>query len=108
MADEFKTILAKLEQIENRLNVVERRRAPEAISQEEVAAYLKVRDVIAWDPDTTCGINETSPGIIRRCWWVPPPRLCICACRPCDAECSCGPCAMGGGGAIGRFGSLGG
>ena len=107
MADELKQILVKLERLEDRLNTIERRRTPESISKEEMAAFTKVRDMLAWDPDWTCGINETSPCVVVRCWR---PKTCWpTICRPCDVECSCGPLVGGGGlGAAGRFGGLGG
>jgi hypothetical protein len=111
MADDLRQILTKLEQIENRLNTIERRRAPEPISAEELQAYAKVRDLVAWSDETTCGINETSPCIIRRCWWFVPPRGAgLCIPQRCDVECVCGPCNIGGGagGGVGRFGGLGG
>ena len=106
MADDLRQILTKLEQIENRLNTIERRRVPEPISAEELQAYAKVRDLVAWSDETSCGINETSPCVWRRpwpssCWWWRfIPQFCDRECVPPDLR--TGPAVN-----VSRFGGLG-
>jgi len=93
----------ELEKLELRIGKIERlleeavaKRAPTKITEEEMAAFQKVRDVIAADWGDFCGINDCYRCVVIRCLqcFTPTP-----LCRPCDVECSCGP------GNIGRFGS---
>jgi hypothetical protein len=77
------------------------------LTDDEIAAFKKVQDVIAADYGDFCGINDC-----YRC------RLCtVCSvcqicrvCRVCIFECSCGPCNIGGGGIgnVGGFNQFGG
>jgi hypothetical protein len=85
-----------------------RKREAADLSADEIRAYQKVRDVIAADWGEFCGINDCFRCIINRCLrcYTPVP---IPIPRPCDFECSCGPCNVGGmGGGLGRFSGLGG
>jgi len=107
MTDESKDLSARVAALEQMMA-----RAPAAqmdveITPEELKAFRKVRDIIAFDPDNVCGINECFKcvAVCRTC------RVCqICSicrvCRVCDFECVCGPCSLGSGGG-GRFGGLG-
>jgi hypothetical protein len=97
---------AKVVELENALKALSAARQPVDISAAEVKAYLKVRDTLAFDPDTSCGINECSRCTVFRCI-----TRCITRCIVrCDVECICGPCNIGGlgGGGLGRFSELGG
>ena len=74
------------------------------LTAEEIRAFRKVRDIVAFDPDTVCGINECFK-CVNICR-VNPVCVAVCrVCRVCDFECTCGPCNIGGRG--GRFGGLG-
>lgn len=96
--------IAKLEELIEQLST---RRAPVNVSAEEIKAYQKVRDVIAADWGDFCGINDCFRCTVVRCG-TRCLTLCDIVCRPCDVECSCGPCSMGGlGGRLRRFSSLG-
>lgn len=78
------------------------------LTEEELATYKKVQDIVAADWGEFCGINDCFRciQICRVC------RVCqVCqVCVACVHECSCGPCSGGtiGGGGLGRFGGLGG
>ncbi len=108
MADEMKELSLRIEKIEKMLEGIAAERAPAAdLTKEEIQAFRKVRDVVAADLDLFCGINDCFRCIIMRCQ-----RICdvVCdvICRPCDVECSCGPCNVGGlRGRVSRFGGLG-
>jgi hypothetical protein len=103
----------RLTRIESAIEKLGAAREPVAAAQlsaEEIAAYRKVRDVIAADYGEFCGINDCFRCIVVRCV-----TSCITNCvtvcvRPCDIECTCGPCNLGGGftGGLSRFGRLGG
>ena len=103
---DIKQLELRIKELEDQLKQLRATHEAVNISAEEVKAYRKVRDVLALDPDTECGINECSRCIINRCI-----NRCIvnrCIVR-CIFECTCGPCNLGdftiGGG--GRFGNLG-
>jgi hypothetical protein len=106
--DRLSKLELRLERIEKLMERAVTERKPEALSAEEIAAYRKVRDVVAIDYGEFCGINDCFRCIVVRCWQ--PPVLCDRFCvRPCDIECTCGPCNPGGAiGGMRRFGSLGG
>jgi hypothetical protein len=106
--DVLKELQVRLERIEKAIETLPKT-AKTALSEEDVAAYHRVRTAM-WE-DGSCGINETSPCIIscriidKICQVVP-------VCRVCDVECTCGPCnvftdlgALRGGAY--RFGTLG-
>ncbi len=78
------------------------------LSEGEIKAYQKVRDVIAADWGEFCGINDCFRCIIVRCIQRCI-TLCDIICNPCDTECSCGPCGYGGfRGNLRRFSGMGG
>jgi hypothetical protein len=86
--DELKDLELRLENLEKRIGTVSRRPAAAQLSAADIAAYHKVQ-VAFWE-DGTCGINETSPCILRCNVFnegkvIPIP-------KPCDIECTCGPC----------------
>ncbi|KAB7741886.1 hypothetical protein GA707_16870 [Nostocoides sp. F2B08] len=102
MADEeaLKNLELRLERIEKAIQKVSvRRQATVDLSEEDVAAYHRVREVL-WE-DGACGINETSPCVVsclvidKLCKFVPIPT------PPCVFECTCGPCNY-----FGEFGRL--
>lgn len=85
------------------------RRRVADLTEEELATYQKVQDIVAADWGEFCGINDCFRciQICRVC------KVCqVCqVCAVCINECSCGPCSAGpmaGGGGLGRFGGLGG
>jgi hypothetical protein len=88
--DDLKELELRLERIEKAIETLPKARTS-SISEDDVAAYHRVRSVL-WE-DGTCGINETSPCVIscrivdKICRVVPVPIF-----RPCDVECTCGPC----------------
>lgn len=95
---------ARLAAIEKTLESLSRKPSVTELSAEDMATYKKVRDVIAFDSDSVCGINECFKCSVTSC------RVCsvcqVCrVCRVCDFECVCGPCSFGGLG--GRFRGLG-
>lgn len=103
MTEDIKSLSTRLEAIEKLLSEVTKQSAQVTnLTAEEINAYRKVRDIVAFDPDTVCGINECfKPSICKIVHCVT-----ICrVCRICDFECICGPCNIGGRG--GRFGGLG-
>ncbi len=102
----------ELEKLELRIGKIERlleetltKRASANITAEEMAAYQKVKDVVAADWGEFCGINDCFRCVIIRCLQCySGPSLC----RACDVECSCGPCNIGQfGGSMRRFQNLG-
>lgn len=102
--DDIKKINERLDAIEQALQGAGARGRAADLTPEELQAFAKVRDILAFDPDTSCGINECFR-CITFC------RVCsTCSiCRVCDIECICGPCnicVMGT--RAGRFGNLGG
>lgn len=104
MAEDVKSLSARLDAIEKLLSQAAQPTPISDISTEELRAYRKVRDIVAFDPDTVCGINECFKcvSVCRVC------SVCVAVCRVCrvcDFECTCGPCNIGGRG--GRFGGLG-
>ncbi len=100
-----KDLEMRIKKIEGLLEKMVAKREAVDVSADEVKAYKKVRDLVAWDPDNTCGINECQPCVILRCI-KDPISLCACIkCAPCDVECSCGPCNMCGYGTLGSSGS---
>lgn len=105
--DDIKKLEARVIELEQKLAQVTRRPEPTQITQEELNAYRKVKDLVAADFGDFCGIND--------CF-----RLCLrctgggsgcfrCITR-CINECVCGPCSAGGfgGGFGGQFGGFGG
>ena len=108
--DRMSKLELRLERIEKLMERAVTARQAEPLSAEEIAAYRKVRDVIATDYGEFCGINDCFRCIIVRCvriCQVLCDRICI---RPCDIECTCGPCGFSGAarGGVRRFGVLGG
>lgn len=107
MSDEIlKEVVVRLERLENQLGTVARKAKSAELSAEDVAAYHKVQNAF-WE-DGTCGINETSPCVLR-CNVVTGGRV-VPIPKPCDFECTCGPCNFWGpvlGGGF-RFRGLGG
>ena len=105
--DMIKRLEGRIIELENELKQMRASRQQAAnITAEEMQTYLKVRGTLAWDPDTSCGINECSRCIITFCSCIVPCRIC----GPCDVECTCGPCNFGylGRGGLSRFGGMGG
>ncbi len=106
MTDDTKELSARIARLEKLVeSLASQHERPEVtdITAQELTAFRKVRDVLAFDPDTVCGINECFK-CISLC------RVCqVCAvcrvCKVCDFECTCGPCNIGG--MSGRFGALG-
>jgi len=106
---DLKEMELRLERIEKAIANLAKPRGHATLSEEDVAAYHRVRSVM-WE-EGTCGINETSPCVIscriidKICRVIPIP-------KPCDYECTCGPCNVftdigilrGGGGRFGGFG----
>ena len=97
MADDahIKALEGRIAALENALQAkAERAGAPTAaaaanLTPEEVAAFQKVRDVVAADWGEFCGINDCFR--CRVCSTCSVCRVCR-VCRVCDIECSCGPC----------------
>lgn len=88
------------------------RRAMADLTDEELATYQKVRDIVVADWGEFCGINDCFRciQICRVCKICGTCQVCQ-VCVACIHECSCGPCGsvpLGGGGGLGRFGGLGG
>lgn len=90
---QMKNMELRLERIEKAIENIAKPVVNRAatLSEDDIAAYHRVREVL-WE-DGTCGINETSPCVIscriidKICKVVPIP-----ICKPCDVECTCGPC----------------
>ena len=98
---------ARVVELENALKAVTAAKPAADLSAAEIKTYLKVREALAFDPDTASGISEFGRGVVFRC--VVTPCIVRCIVR-CIFECSCGPCNIGGigGGGLGRFSELGG
>lgn len=109
MSNEMKELSLRIEKIEKILEGIAVERAPTAseLTKEEVAAYHKVRDVVAIDWGRFCGINDCFRCVVTRCSSICQV-VCDIICNPCDVECTCGPCSPGGlRGRVSRFGGLG-
>jgi hypothetical protein len=104
--EHLKELNVRLERLERKLDTVAQPGASAELTEADITAYHKVLNAF-WE-DGTCGINETSPCVLRCNVWkggkvvpIPRPKRCI-------NECTCGP----GGIDIGalerlRFGGLG-
>jgi hypothetical protein len=92
MATELKDVMLRLEQLEAKVATVARKPKVSELSDRDIAAYHKVQNAF-WE-DGTCGINETSPCIIR-CNVVTSGKV-VPLPKPCDVECTCGPCNIWG------------
>jgi len=107
MSDQLlKDVAVRLERLEERVGTVARKTKASELTAEDVAAYHKVQNAF-WE-DGSCGINETSPCVFR-CNLVVSGRV-VPIPKPCDVECTCGPCNFWGpvlGGGF-RFRGLGG
>ena len=109
-SDDMRSMDLRLERIEKAIETLAKPRAGEvSLSEADVEAYHRVREAL-WE-EGSCGINETSPCVIsciivdKICRIVPIP-------KPCDFECTCGPCNYfteftGIRGGLARFGRLG-
>lgn len=93
-SDELKEMDLRLERIERAIERIARPGGGQVeIAEADIEAYHRVRAVL-WE-EGTCGINETSPCVItcriieRICKVVPIPLP-----KPCDVECTCGPCTI--------------
>jgi hypothetical protein len=105
--DDVKNLEMRISKLESMLSESVNRRQVSDISADELRAYQKVRDVVAADWGEFCGINDCFRCIVVRCIRYDPVPIPIP--RPCDVECSCGPCNIGRfGGGMGRFSGLGG
>jgi hypothetical protein len=105
--DDLKKINERLDAIEQALQGASARARVADLTPDEVQAFAKVRDILAFEPGGDCGINEC----FRCITFCRPCSTCsICSvCRPCDIECICGPCNICViGTRAGRFGNLGG
>ena len=106
--DALKEVQLRLERLEDKLSTIAGGTRAAKLSEEEIAAYHRVRTAL-WE-DGSCGINETSPCVLN--CRVSTCRVTICdvICRPCDVECTCGPCNLGNlaVGGLSRFRGLGG
>lgn len=93
MSDELlKEVVVRLERLEKSVSVVSPKTKVSELSQEDLAAYHRVQSAF-WE-DGTCGINETSPCVLR-CNVVTGGRV-VPIPKPCDYECTCGPCNFWG------------
>ena len=106
--EEFEELKGRIVELENQLAKGGAARGAVAeVSEEELKAFVKVRDVLVFtDWGENCGINECFKCIVVQ----PCTTLCIQRCIvTCIVECTCGPCLQGGGlpGGVGRFGGLG-
>ncbi len=106
--EEFDALKGRIEELENKLAAAgASASATAAFTPEEMAAYQKVRDVIAADYGDFCGINDCfrPQRCIKLCDY-----FCVQRCiQRCIFECTCGPCNIGPmTGGIERFGGLGG
>jgi len=91
-SNELKELTVRLKNLEEKLETVSRRGSVEALSETDIAAFHKVQAAF-WE-DGTCGINETSPCILR-CNVFHGGKV-IKVPQPCDIECTCGPCNIFG------------
>jgi hypothetical protein len=90
--DDLKNLVIRLEKLEAKVETVSRPNKVTELTAEDIAAYHKVQ--MAFWEDGTCGINETSPCILKCNIFtqgvvVPIPKAC-------DRECTCGPCNIFG------------
>ncbi len=90
--DELRDLDVRLKNLESKLETVSRRNSVEQLTAKDIAAYHKVQ-VAFWE-DGSCGINETSPCILR-CNVIHQGKV-IPIPKPCDYECTCGPCNIFG------------
>lgn len=106
MSEGLKELSLRIDALER--VAVDRTSRATQLSDDEIKAYLKVRDVVAPDYGQFCGINDCYRCVIVRCI-SNCQALCDVSCSPCDVECSCGPCNIGGGlrSRVNRFGSMG-
>jgi hypothetical protein len=104
--EEFEELKGRIVELENQLSARPLQRDVTQVSEDEMRAFVKVRDVIAGDFGGFCGINDCFRCIVMRCW-----QPCITRCiQTCIYECTCGPCLQNPGdiGAVSRFSGLGG
>ena len=114
MADDaVRKLEMRIVELEDQLTQLRARPEPKDVSADEVSAYIKVREMLAFDWGENCGINECMR-CIARCdscirWPSETISRCVTLCA-CIFECSCGPCNRGGFGIGGRerFTGLGG
>ncbi len=109
MPDDNKDLSLRIERIEKLLEGIAAERVPVAteLTEDELKAFQKVRDVVAVDWGNMCGINDCYRCIVVRCITTCQ-TVCDIVCQPCDVECSCGPCSAGGlRGRLNRFGRMG-
>lgn len=106
--DRIKALEGRIAELENTLAGRSQKKV-EDLTEEEMATFKKVQDVLAADWGEFCGINDCFRcrvcAVCRTC------RVCqVCrVCKVCDFECSCGPCNVGGTiGGIGGFNQFGG
>ena len=111
MADDeaMKALEGRIAALENSL-AGKSRPAVEDLTDEEIATFRKVRDIVGADA-TALPAATTSAFVCRVCVVCTVCTVCaVCrVCRVCDFECSCGPCNVGGGiGGAGGFSQFGG
>ena len=110
---DLKEVSLRLERLEAKLDTIGQASSVGELTEADIAAFHKVQNAF-WE-DGSCGINETSPCVLRCNIWkggrvVKIPRIPT----RCDVECTCGPCNIGcgfggaAGGGLSRFGGLGG
>ena len=58
MAEDIKALSARLDALEKLLSQAAQPTPVSDLTAEEIRAFRKVRDIVAFDPDTVCGINE--------------------------------------------------
>jgi hypothetical protein len=101
---ELREVNVRLERLESKFDTLAREPAVSALSAQDIAAYHKVQNAF-WE-DGSCGINETSPCILRCNILKGDAVIQLPRPRGCDVECICGPCNLGG--LLGQLGQLGG
>lgn len=107
--DELKEVSLRLQRLEEKLDTVTRRKAADSLTASDIEVFHKVQNAF-WE-DGTCGINETSPCVWRCNIWKDKKIVPIPVPKPCDFECTCGPCNIGSGAfgsGLARFGRMGG
>ena len=93
MSDEIlKEVVLRLERLEEKVGTVAQKSRASELTAEDIAAYHKVQNAF-WEGGG-CGINETSPCILK-CHVVTGGRV-VPIPKPCDFECTCGPCNIWG------------
>lgn len=100
--DDLKEMSLRLERLESKLDTIAGVSATTDLTEEDVAAFHKVQNAF-WE-DGFCGINETSPCIVKCVVFKDKRLIPIPVPRVCDRECICGPCNIQG--QIGQFGGL--